>query len=305
MPGHLIHIGYPKTASTLLQLWFARHPALAYAETGLAGFHNVYDVCRQSAAPAPEIRYRVTSCEALATPHGEVGHLISKRHRERPDEMPDAQARACRILHELFPTAHVLLVTRGFRSIILSGYSQYVREGGQEDFYAFRPPSAAPATGEKNVWNYDYLIGLYRAAFGDRLIVLPYELLRDDAGAFFAELEKRLGLDPFAPPAERPNASLSPVELRWYPRMTRLVRRLPLGDRIRSAVLRRYIPAVEKNRFRRLIGLLQHVRPAQPVTIDLVSDEAVNYFRGRADLLRGDPLYAPYAADYLLDRPTL
>lgn len=299
MTGHLIHIGYPKTGSTLLQLWFTRNPQLAYLETGIAGFSNVYDICRQSAAPDPNVRYRVTSSEAIATPHVEVGFLVSQRHRERPDEMPEAQAQACATLRDLFLNAHVLLVTRGFRSIILSGYSQYVREGGQEDFYAFRRGPAGAAEGEKNVWNYDYLIGLYRAAFGERLIVLPYELLRDDPDAFARELEGRLGLDHFPIPRERPNEALSPVELRWYPRLTRLVRRFARGNRLRSAVLRRYVPAIERNRLRRLIGLLQRLRPAQPVTIDLISDEAVNFFRGRAESLRGDPLYAPYADDYL------
>ena len=299
MTGHLIHIGYPKTGSTLLQLWFARHPQLAYLETGIAGFRNVYDLCRQSAAPDPNVRCRVTSSEAIATPHVEVGFLLSQRHRERPDEMPEAQAQACTALRDLFPNAHVLLVTRGFRSIILSGYSQYVREGGQEDFYAFRPAPSGAAEGEKNVWNYDYLIGLYRAAFGERLIVLPYELLRDDPDAFARELERRLELDHFPIPRERPNESLSPVELRWYPRLTRLVRRVARGNRLRKAVLSRYVPAIERNRLRRLIGLLQRLRPAQPVTIDLISDDVVNFFRGRADSLRGDPVYAPYADDYL------
>lgn len=300
MTGHLIHIGYPKTGSTLLQLWFARHPQLAYKETGIAGFSNVYDICRQSASPDANVRYRVTSSEAIATPHVEVGFIVSQRHRERPDEMPEAQAQACTALRDLFPNAHVLLVTRGFRSIILSGYSQYVREGGPEDFYAFRPAPAGAAEGEKNVWNYDYLIGLYRAAFGDRLIVLPYELLRDDPDGFARELEGRLGLEHFPIPRERPNESLSPVELRWYPRLTRLVRRFARGNRLRSAVLRRYVAAIERNRFRRLILLLQRIRPAEPLNIDLVSEEAVNFFRGRAESLRGNPLYARYADDYLL-----
>ena len=41
---HLIHIGFPKAASTFLQHWFDRHPEIAYRPGGLAGMHTVYDL---------------------------------------------------------------------------------------------------------------------------------------------------------------------------------------------------------------------------------------------------------------------
>jgi hypothetical protein len=149
-------------------------------------------------------------------------------------------------------------------------------------------------------WNYGHLVGLYRQAFGGRVILLPYELLRDDPEAFVRELESPFGLEHVAAPGERPNPSLSGEELRWYPKLTALVRTLPIGGRLRRAALKRYMPALMHRRLRPLVRLLQRVKSLDPVTVDVVPDEAVEYFRGQAEILRGEPHYARYAEDYLL-----
>jgi hypothetical protein len=301
MVAHLIHIGYPKTGSKFLQRWFAEHPQIAFDPVGIGGCRDVYDLVRQSAAPDPEIRCRVTSFEGLAVPEDRAG-------RRRPEEehkadAPDfaARQRACATLVGLFPCAHILLVTRGFRSILLSGYSEYLRAGGALDFDAyFRRPDAADLERGRCGWNYDALIGLYEAAFGDGLIVLPYELLRDDPAAFTGELERRLGLGPAAPGPERLNPSLSPIDMRWYPRLTRLIRRLPVGRPLRSALLRFYVPRIGGPPFASLVRMLHRLRPSTPVTTRLVSDEMLDFCRGTAERLRDNALYAPYHEEYLL-----
>jgi hypothetical protein len=300
LSGHLIHIGYPKAGSTLLQLWFRRHPQLAYAGLGIAGFTSILDLVACSVAPEPNVRYRVTSSEALTTPHARSADTEPASLAERLRGMREAQARACRTLADLFPNAHILLVTRGFRSIIFSGYSQYLREGGGADFDPRLAAGLDMADSAPPIWNYDYVVRLYREAFGDRLIVLPFELLREDADAFVGELEGRLGLDHFPAPQERANPSFSPIELYWYPRLSRFARRLPVGTRLRGALLRRYRSAVGNNRLRRPIALLQRLRPGQPVTSELISDEVLSQFRAQAEILRGEPHYARYAEDYLL-----
>jgi hypothetical protein len=96
--------------------------------------------------------------------------------------------------------------------MMMSAYSQYARSGGEDDLFAL-----AEGGEGSNAWNYDHVIGLYRSAFGDGLIVLPYELLRDDADAFVRELERRLGLSLCPAPELRLNSALSPEELSWYP----------------------------------------------------------------------------------------
>ena len=297
MPGHLIHVGCAKAGSTFLQRWFEGHPQLLYQPGGIAGFSNVFDIPRQGCAPHPELRYRVTSNEGLATPHEFGGHLGGSYHAPATGPSPAAQARVAEALADLFPTAHVLLVTRGFRSVLLSGYSQYVRDGGHLDFGTSDPADPEPG---RHIWNYDHLVELYATRFGERLMVMPYEMLRDDADGFVREIERRLGIDHFPPPRERFNPSLSPVELRWYPRLTRLLRRAPIGAAPRRALLRLYFPLLMDNRLRQLVRLLQFVRPAEPVTNALVTDEMVNAMRGRAESLRANPLYEPYKEEYLL-----
>jgi hypothetical protein len=295
--GHLIHIGYPKTGSNFLRRWFAAHPELGFFNRGLAGFESVYAIARQGASPDPGLLWRVTSAEALSTPDERIGQLRID-YRDEPGPMGEAQARVCATLSSLFPSAHILIVTRGFRAMILSAYSQYVRTGGTHSFEAFYRPGAFVPWRE--AWDYDHLIALYRAAFPGRVILLPYELLRDDPAAFTAALAGRLGVAPRDPPAAPANVGLSPIELAWYPRLTRLVRALPVGERLRRRIEGRYLRAARANRLAGPVALLQRLRPKAPVGDDLLTDELARSLWGQAESLREEPLYAPYFGDYFL-----
>lgn len=290
MTGHLIHVGYPKAGSTYLQRWFDRHPQLAYAEGGIAGFRQVYDIASQAAEPAQGIRCRVTSSELLTAPRSDSAARTVPDWEWRWDGAE--QERVCASLALLFPSATVLIVTRGFRSMILSSYSQFVRSGSSRSLAELA--SQALIHGP---WDYDSLIAAYRAAFGaGNVLLLPYELLKDDSARFLGEIERRLGLDPGPVAQDRANASLSPVELAWYPRLARAARSLPLGGAAAQKLLAR---AAFRNRLRPAIRMLQYLRPRETVTADRIGPELVEFFRGRADCLRDEPLYAPYADDYL------
>jgi len=290
MTGHLIHIGYPKAGSNFLRRWFAGHPQLAYVEGGIAGFRSVYDVVTEGAKPRPGIRCRVTSSEGLSAPHPDSGSLGIDYNPGY--DFDAAQTEVCERLAALFGSAQVLIVTRGFRSMILSSFSQYARTGGDIPF----EEQLATGRFESAPWNYDALIARYAKAFGEQnVIVLPWELLRDDAAAFTRVLEERLGLDHFAGSPARLNPSLSPVELYWYPRLTRRLRALPIGPRLRAL----YVRGAFRNRFRWPIAVLQRLRPGAPVTADAIPDRVLETFRGKAESLRANPLYAPYARDYL------
>jgi Sulfotransferase family len=301
MTGHLIHIGYAKTGSNFLRRWFAQHPQLAYAEGGIAGFPDLYSIVREGASRRDRPLYRVTSAEGFSTPHANFGQEnIDYENMER-GSMPSSQAEVCRSLAMLFPTAHILIVTRGFRSMILSGYSQYVRTGGDESLAGLC--AAAASTGQQGPWNYDYLIGLYRRAFGEaKVIVLPYELLRDDPAAFLDQIAQRLGLVQIEMSTGRLNPSLSQVELAWYPRLARATRSLPLGRRGRRKAWQLYLRAAMTNRLCRPIALLQRLWPMTGVTDALLTPELMEGYRGFATTLRDDPLYRAYAQDYLFDR---
>lgn len=296
MTGHLIHIGYPKTGSNFLRRWFRAHPQLAYADGGIAGFTNVYQIARDGAAPPRDVRYRVTSAEGLATPHPSFGEAVSDFDTPRPVPMDAAQAAVCRALAELFPTAKVLIVTRGFRAAVLPMYSQFVRNGGNLEFAAFCDSLEQAIPSRQDGWDYNYVVGLYAAAFGAaNVIVMPYELLRDDVAAFTSALAEQLGVAPFAAPRERVNASLSAEELYWYPKITRVVKTAMPGR-----VFRRYALVALRNGLRVPIRVLQRLRPGTPVTAASIPESLIDAFRGRAECLRDHPLYARYASDYLL-----
>jgi hypothetical protein len=299
MTGHLIHVGYPKTGSTLMQQWFDAHPQLAHRYGSIAGFRDVQAIARAGAARDDDaILYRVTSCEGLSTPLAHAGDLAIDYSRET--DMAVSQMRVCSALASLFPNAVVLIVTRGFRSMILSSYSQFVRSGGDVDLAESLAGWQTEAGAEldfTNVtpWDYDHLIKIYTEAFGaGNVIVMPYELLRDDPDEFTRWVSRRLGIDHLPATSERVNESLSPAAMYWYPRLTRLVRR----TRSRK-VFELYIRAAFNKRLGLLIAVLQRLRRGTPVTAAAIPDDVVNAFRGKAESLRGNPLYAPYATEYL------
>jgi Sulfotransferase family len=291
MTRHLLHIGFPKAGSTFLQRWFDGHPQLAHTYGGIGGFRDMHAIAREGTTRR-EVLYRVTSNEEFSAPRADAGRMEIDYEHPRELTMALSQERVCSMLSALFPNATILIITRGFRSMILSSLSQYARSGGEADLAGMlRGPHKYP----DDPWHYDDLIGLYRHAFGqENVVVMPYELLRDDADAFTRTLSASLGIDPHPPLRERVNESLSPIEMYWYPRLTRLARRIPS-----RRLFDRYILAALRNELRGPIAWLNRLKPGTPFTSELISEEAVNTFRGRANSLRGNPLYAPYAAEYL------
>jgi hypothetical protein len=303
MTRHLIHVGYPKAGSTYLQEWFAKHPQLRYATGGLAGYRTVYEMCHADARP---YRYHVTSSEGLSAPHPAMGSFRTRGVGDLDaalDRLPERQAEVCATLRALYPGSRILVVTRGFRAMVYSGYSQYVRTGGALDLGAVCAAHVERcATDDRHHLNYDHLIGLYAEAFGEEnVIVLPYELLRDDERRFVAVLEERLGIDHFDAEIGRVNPSLSPEELYWYPRIAGALSAASsrLGPRAHRRVSRWRVERAFTNRLRPLVGLLGRTRPGRAVTPADVPDDILRCCRGKATRLRHDPLYAPYAAEYL------
>jgi hypothetical protein len=202
MTGHLLHIGYAKAGSTFLQHWFESHPQLAYERGGIAGFRDVYDIARQGTR-GRDVRYRVTSNEGLSSPRPDAGDAAVDYAALHVMHIAVAQQRVCTMLADLFPRSTVLIVTRGFRSMILSSLSQYARSGGDADpGELIQKAQQARDPRQVDWWDYDKLVAMYTQAFGaDNVMVMPYELLRDDPDEFIRVLAARLGID--AHPASR------------------------------------------------------------------------------------------------------
>jgi catechol 2,3-dioxygenase-like lactoylglutathione lyase family enzyme len=109
----------------------------------------------------------------------------------------------CRVIgeriHASFPDAHIFIVFREQVSIIVSGYRQYLRNGGVATLdeylhreYDFYVPRFAPA-----YFNYVPLVRFYREIFGaDQVTALPFELFRDQPAEFFERFGHEVGFDP-------------------------------------------------------------------------------------------------------------
>jgi hypothetical protein len=304
--GHLLHIGFPKAGSTTLQAWFEDHPQLGYDHNAIGGFYLTEQIGAQAAAAtaAPE-RWRVTSRELLSVPITDLGTL--ERIADRPaSAIPQARERVCYVLRQMFAQSTVLIVTRGFRAAIASTWAQYVRMGGRlsmpELTGRFAPDGYAHIA---NALDYDAIRALYSDAFGaEQVIVLPFELLRDDAAAFLGVLEQRLSLEP----SERPapawlNASLSGPELAWYPLLSRGVSALDtaLLRRRRGRLRHSYVRRVGGPKLGRVVEVLDRIAPRHRPTAADLPDAVVESCRGRAAGLRELAHYDAYAAEYLND----
>ncbi|MFL6228124.1 MAG: hypothetical protein ACJ741_05035 [Pyrinomonadaceae bacterium] len=305
MAQHLIHVGYAKAGSTFLQAWFEGHPEIRYAPGGLGGFNNIYEMARPSGRA---YKYYVTSYEGLSVPIISAGgmHLDFVSARPVPDTgVKEKQAEVCATLKSLYPESRVLIVTRGFKGLILSGYSECVKLGTRLRLDGVcREFSQCLRVDADHYWDFDYLIRLYAEAFGEEnLIVLPYELLRDDQDGFLSILEERLGIGHARVEVGRLNPSLSPEELYWYPLISRAVAGAAarLGGARFQKIYRWYASKIGGRRLRPLVKVLSLLRPGGKITAAEFDEDMLQYCKGKATLLKGLPLYAPYAADYLWD----
>jgi hypothetical protein len=319
MYGHLIHIGFPKAGSTFLQEWFRQHPQLFYSPGGLGGFYNVYEISRQASQKSgKEFNYFVTSDESLSTPKSSSGTVPDddgKRNFALPIPAKAAQQKVCGMLKCLYPNGKILFVTRGFKGIIMSGFSQYIRAGGVLGFQSFINANRQAMQHKDNEIrygeevDYTFIAGIYEEAFGkENVIILPFELLRDDQNKFLTMIEGRLGLSKFTTQIGKINESLSPEELYWYPRISSFVSKMAkrFGQKFYTKVYRWYVGKTIKNKFRRVIKILNKLKPNSRITEADFSAELLDYFRENnaerfAAKFRDDPVYAPYRKEYLLD----
>lgn len=300
MPGTLLHIGYPKAASSFLQRWFWEHPQLRYVHQGISGFHRSVELQEYARTPGPgTTAYYVTSDEDLSFwkgPLDPVGQRLASY------DVKAHQARTCGVLAEVFPAATVLVITRGFASAIGSAYSQYLAVGGLLPFSSLLDEHLAMMV---EFWDYTWVIGLYEQAFGEeQVIVLPFESIRDDPRAFLSDLERRLGLEPMAPDVERVKPSLPPEHQEGYRRLSVAVERSvrPLPRRWRNFVYGAYSDRLKQGGFARArhvaerIGGQRGAHPPQEARLREV-------FSGRAAVLEHRSEYDTYRDDYFLASP--
>ncbi len=136
---------------------------------------------------------------------------------------------------EVFPDGKVLIIIREQESIIVSSYKQYVRNGGpcSLEGYLFPPSSDSRIPLFDFVYfEYHRLIRHYMKLFGgSNVLVLPYELFKDDPRKFVLKIVRFAGANPKAkmldglPYSKREYATLSGFSIAVKRSLNRVVAR--------------------------------------------------------------------------------
>jgi hypothetical protein len=209
LPPLLIHIGYPKTASSWLQRHVFGDPATGFGwlvtngdsperphrDSPVRQLFNLSPFDFDTAALREEFSRLIGSVEAknlvpVISLERLSGSLFSGGH----DSALIAERLVC-----LFPEAKVLVVIREQRSMIVSAYKQYVKVGGALSLARFiSPPHSSWAHVpwfELSYFEYDRLLRHYSELFGpERLLVLAYDEFVEDPTAFVAKIARFAGL---------------------------------------------------------------------------------------------------------------
>lgn len=219
----LVHIGYHKTGTTLLQRRF-------FPKTAKAGFSLVAGV--DALQPAfvdinpfafdPDVtRQSFKWTISRAQEQGLVPVLSYERLSGSPHAGGyDAKLIADR-LAATFPEVRVLAVIRDQRAMLVSLYQVYLRMGGTASLvqYADPPPqsSARAPLFRFDFLEYHRLVGYYQGLFGaENVLVLPYELLNERPGLFLKHIQDFAGVqagEAFEKPGKM-NSSPSALTLR-------------------------------------------------------------------------------------------
>lgn len=289
MQSHLIHIGFPKCASTFLQRWFAEHPQVAYQEGAFAGARNVAGLIAGVLATPDASFCRVTSKEALSDPRDPA--TFSEVETTAVEVRRAAMGRVCAELAALFPNARILMVTRNQVDMVISGYSQLIKQGGHirdSDLARFE----ADGFRDLHPFDYDLALKLYRKHFEGRVLALPYELLVDDRRTFLAEVADFMCVEHFDLVVGRVNESLDDEQLYWYPRIARLLQLAP-SPWLRRKLIALHCRMIRIGAWRPLLNVLKLL--TGPKTLSrILSPEILLKLEIDCEELLSLELYAPY-----------
>jgi len=293
MPRVLIHIGYPKAASTFLWQYFTSNPGLIVEGSN---FKNAY--IQSGKIPAEIVKktssnsskYYVISEEQLSVWGGELD-IVGIRFK--PYDIKSHQKETCRELYSLFPDAKILIVTRGFRSALVSMYWQYVSIGGIFDFNTFQEKYSGYFS---EFYDYNYLIDIYRKTFGENVVILPFELLKDNTAAFLKRLEAACDLPPMQFQGEKMNNALL-ERTESYRRLSSLLYTLirPLPYDIQKKIYRFYSNLL----YQRKLLWLSDIIASEPGKYQIAGN-TIRMFTGKAEVLRHEKIFTPYLKEYLI-----
>lgn len=207
----LLHVGYPKAGSTWLQRVIfdsGKYGFVPWAEDGSEQRARILWDADRLDYDAAELRARYLAKLRRDLPRDRWLALSSEAFVGNPmsggfNALWNAEA-----LAQMFPQARVLMVVREQRSMALSCYAQYVKEGGLlslERFLVGQKTGKMP-TFDLRFFEYHKLVAAYRRLFGEnRVLVLPFELLRASPMEYVQRLRSFCGLaGAFQPPPGTP-----------------------------------------------------------------------------------------------------
>lgn len=201
----LIHIGYPKTASTWLQQGIFKEEDMGFSSPWRSDWADPividqfitvdsFSFCPQKTYSAFEKGlkdakekglYSVLSQEMLSCNFLDQSGYWGKEVADR--------------LHSVFPQAKVLIIIREQKSMILSAYGQNIRKGGRQSIEQFISTenfkSGRYPLFRLYVLKYDLLIKYYQELFGEnQVLVLPFELLKKDPISYIEHIFNFVGI---------------------------------------------------------------------------------------------------------------
>ena len=210
----LLHIGYHKTATTWMQQRFFADPANDFEVLG-KGFSArpflVYPTPLEFDPNESREHYSRPVQAALAA--GRTPVFSDERFSGNPFSGGVDSKELAHRLREVFGRARVVIVIREQREMVYSTYVEYVHEGGSASIQTFLFPQTRYAIPCFRFSHFAYhrLIGCYQQLFGlDRVLVLPFEMLRADPKAFLSRIGEFSGTRCDEPTAEERKLNVSP-----------------------------------------------------------------------------------------------
>jgi hypothetical protein len=225
----LLHIGYHKTGTSWLQNRLFSRVAHGYLANDWqrADLHALFVKRDPLAFDAMEARHQLQDQLDRAA---EAGLTFVLSHERFSGYFASGGYDAGLIADRLtrtFPEARCLICIREQRSMIAAVHRQYLEDGGYLSLRRFLHPPDPERNFERvpgfrfEFYEYDRLIRHWQAALGpERVLVLPFELLRRDGQAFVDRISDFCGTPPYDYRHER---SINPRRTHLYFMIKRLV----------------------------------------------------------------------------------
>jgi hypothetical protein len=296
----LLHIGYPKAGSTFLQQWFDKHPEIYFQPKYMAeGFYHAWQLADyiQHVEKVPE--NFVLSCEDFMLWQGRP-YWYGLTGTE-PYDYRTFQNKICETLYNIFPTAKVLMITRGYTTVFASIYAQYISMGGTLSCMELMKRNEEMFT---TFLDYSYTINLYQKKFGkDNLVVLPYELLNENPEEFLSLIEAQLTIkSKFNFTFQKLNASMSEAELSAYHKTSRLLFSVlkPFSKSLQIKIYSAYCNAVRAQKPHPVMAFISKFVSGK---VDMNACTQMAYaMKGKAEILRSEKYHQNYLLDYMIDK---